>query len=68
MTDEELDNAFNKTIDRAVETLEKARKNGRVASGMVISIGYEPRSAYLEEKYPGYPFPRDQTITITFKI
>jgi len=68
VTDEELDNAFNKTIDRAVETLEKARKNGRVASGMVISIGYEPRFAYLEEKYPGYPFPRDQTITITFKI
>ena len=67
MTDEELDNIFNKTIDRAVEMLEMARKKGRVASGMVVSVGYEPRFAYLEEQYPGYPFPRDHVITITFK-
>jgi len=67
MTNEELGNIFNKTIDRAVEILEEARKKGRVASDIVVSVGYEPRFVYLEAQYRGYPFPRDHVITITFK-
>jgi hypothetical protein len=63
MTDEELDNNFNKAIEMSVKLLLMAKENGRKATDLIVTI--EP---YFDSiSYP-LVYPTRGIITLRFNV